>query len=133
MITIINIFGLMSLVLLIMCGFVNKDQILYFFRQKGLSISICSYISCLVMHVSVYVINMQTGSDATNATKDISAGINNALSDIMPTFSISFSLFATLLFFIACVSLGLYLLSIVLRYKKVVNENEEKNNDKETD
>ena len=85
------------------------------------------------MHVSVYVINMQTGSDATNATKDISARINNALSDIMPAFSISFSLFATSLFFIACVSLGLYLLSIVLGYKKVVNENEEKNNDKETD
>ncbi len=101
----IKILGLLSLSFLVVYGFDNREQILCFFRKKGLYISVCSYISCFAVHLAIYVINIEPNDD-------------KLLSNLLPVFSVSFSLIAALLFFIASVSFVLHFLSIVLGYKK---------------
>lgn len=118
MVVIINMLGLLSLFLLIMYGWEKKKQILGFFRQKGLLMSLSCYLTCFVVHLSINIISMQT-SEGTKATNNISSMINNAVADIIPSFSFLFSLIAPSLFFAASASILLYIISIILGYKKV--------------
>lgn len=121
-VVIVNFFGLLSLYLLVLYGFVNRKQILFYFRQKGLSISMAFFSASLMIHVSAYLIDIQKNAFNTTHATDIGTQINNAVSDILPTFFISSASIAFLLGIIATVSVLLYLVSIRLGYKKLSNE-----------